>query len=390
MSVVRVGFCHRSFTRSLIGVTVFTSLVAVHGLSAQSNLSTQGFGFAQGQLSSRAQSAGGSVGEIDPWSPINPSTLSAFSTRVLFFQAEPEYRTFQTGSATDRTTTSRYPVVFGAIPVGERWVMSLGASTLLDRTATTIASGSQVVGPDTITTHTENRVTGAMDDIRLATAFTPTSWLRLGAGVHAITGRSLVLVAQTYSDTISFQPFTSSRTLTFSGSALSGGAEIVGKQFIIAASGRYGGSLRVASLDTVLGSGRVPDRFGASIAYTGIAGSVIAARTSRDDWSSMNKLGSSERAVDAWDSSIGVDMSGPRLISRSVSIRAGARFRTLPFEAAKQEVKETSYSGGFGTSFAAGHILMDVGLIRAMRNVPSSVNASEHAWTLSVGLTVRQ
>ena len=371
------------------GAGAFLSLFAARA-NGQSNLSTQGYGFAQGQLSSRAQSAGGSVGEIDPWSPINPAALGAFSSRVLFFQAEPEYRTFQSAGATDRTTTSRYPVLFGAIPIGSRWLMSLGASTLLDRTATTIASGSQVVGVDTITTHTENRVSGAMNDIRLAAAVNAKDWLRLGFGVHAITGRSLVLVAQTYSDTVSFQPFTSSRTLTYDGGALSAGAEVIAKQFIFAASGRYGGSLRVASLDTVLGSGRVPDRFGASLAYSGIAGSVIALRTSRDDWSSLNKLGSAERGVDAWDSSVGIDLSGPKLVSKSVALRAGVRFRTLPFEAAGQEVKETSYSGGFGTAFASGHILMDVGLIRALRNVPSSVNASERAWTLSVGLTVRQ
>lgn len=378
----------RPVLRRMIAWSTLALAALAHASVAQSNLSTQGFGFAQGELSARAQAAGGSVGEIDPWSPINPAALSAFSSRILFFQAEPEYRTFSAGGATDRTTTSRFPVVFGAIPLGN-WVLSLGAATLLDRTATTVIKGvKDTIGTDTLTTSTENRVSGAMNDVRFAAAWSPRSWLRLGLGVHAITGRNLVLVAQTYSDS-AFQPFTSSRTITYSGGALSGGAEIVSKQFIVAASGRYGGSVRLSSVDTVLGSARAPDRFGASVAYTGIAGSVLAVRTSRDDWSSLNKLGSAERAVDTWDTSVGADLAGPQVISRNVALRVGARFRTLPFEAANQEVKETSYSAGFGTAFAAGHILTDVGIIRAMRSVPT-LDASEHAWTLSVGITVRQ
>ena len=39
---------------------------------AQSNLSSQGFGFPTGQLSSRAYGAGGSLAEIDPLSPVKP------------------------------------------------------------------------------------------------------------------------------------------------------------------------------------------------------------------------------------------------------------------------------------------------------------------------------
>jgi hypothetical protein len=50
-------------------------------------------------------------------------------------------------------------------------------------------------------------------------------------------------------------------------------------------------------------------------------------------------------------------------------------------------VKETSFAGGLGTLLAGGRAAIDLGLVRASRT--SSLDATEHAWILSVGLTVR-
>jgi len=60
---------------------------------AQSNLSSQGFGFPTGQLSARAYGAGGALGEMDPLSPVNPASLGLLPSRILFLQMEPEFRT---------------------------------------------------------------------------------------------------------------------------------------------------------------------------------------------------------------------------------------------------------------------------------------------------------
>ena len=54
----------------------------------------------------------------DPLSPINPAAIGAFQTRILLFQIEPEFRSVNTPAGTERTTTARYPNVFGALPVG--------------------------------------------------------------------------------------------------------------------------------------------------------------------------------------------------------------------------------------------------------------------------------
>jgi hypothetical protein len=101
---------------------------------AQANLSTQGFGFPPGQLSTRALGTGGSIAELDPLSPLNPASLALHQTRIVEFQIEPEFRTLNSPNGSERTTTARYPNVGVAFPIGKGWVIGAGASTLLDRT----------------------------------------------------------------------------------------------------------------------------------------------------------------------------------------------------------------------------------------------------------------
>jgi len=87
------------------GLTAALASVA----SGQAALSTQGFGFPTGQLSSRAWGTGGAIAEIDPLSPVNPATLSMIGSRLVNFQIEPEYRSVTSSGGIDRTTTARYP-----------------------------------------------------------------------------------------------------------------------------------------------------------------------------------------------------------------------------------------------------------------------------------------
>ena len=82
---------------------------------------------------------------------------------------EPEYRSVTTPAGTERTTTARYPVVFGAMPVGSNFVVSLSASSLLDRTSTTSFNTTQIInGGDSVPMTTTYRIDGGIEDVRLA------------------------------------------------------------------------------------------------------------------------------------------------------------------------------------------------------------------------------
>ena len=101
--------------------------------------------------------------------------------------------------------------------------------------------------------------------------------------------------------------------LGFDGSAFSAGVELVSKNVIAGFSGRKGGSMHLSAEDTVLTSANVPDRFGASVAFTGLTNSIISVRTSHDSWSSLGSLGTPGlQGVDAWDTSVGAESSPVR------------------------------------------------------------------------------
>lgn len=378
--------------RRTVGVLAVAALSVVPAVSAraQSNLSSQGFGFPTGQFSTRTYGTGGALAELDPLSPINPASLALIPTRMVTFQIEPEFRTVTTASGTDRTTTARYPNVFGALPVGRGWVMSLGASTLLDRTSISIFNTTQFLTPtDSVPMTTKFSVDGAMDDIRLGAGWAPLNWLRIGFGAHAITGHNLISITQSFTDSVQFARFTQQRILGFSGSAVSAGIQLVSKAVTAGFSARRGGNLTLNSEDTLLTSAKVPNRFGASIAFTGFANSSIAIRTSRDDWSSLGSLGTPNlHAVDAWDTSVGADLAGPRIGDRILFLRGGYRTRTLPFQTETHTVTEHSFTGGLGSAFAAGRVLGDLAVIHASRSA-EGLSASEHAWTVSLGISVR-
>jgi hypothetical protein len=198
-----------------------------------------------------------------------------------------------------------------------------------------------------------------------------------------------VSITQSFADTVTFATFTQQRVLGFSGAAASAGISLIVPNFNLSVSGRTGGNVSLHVEDTLLAQGKLPSHFGASFAYTGIPNSSIAIRTAHDDWSKLNSLGSPDlRGVDSWDTSVGAELALTRTSVRQTFLRAGFRDRTLPFQAAAHDVDEQSFSGGFGTTWANGRVLTDLALIYANRTA-GSLDATEHAWTVSIGLTLR-
>lgn len=361
-------------------------------LGAQANLSGQGLGYPQGQLSTRALGTGGAIGETDPLSLVNPAALAFTPATTLFFQIEPEYRKVVVGPVTDNTTTARYPLFAAVLPLGSSWAVGLTSSTLLDRTWTTSVDSNVVFGTDTVSSTFLFGSSGSINDLRLAGAWTPNAYIRLGLGGHLISGSDRVFVARQFVNNTAFGNFADSSTLSFDGGAVSGGIQIVTpKLFVASASYRWGGTLNARRNDTTLARGRVPDRLGLSLAYIGVEGSEFAVRTSYNKWSELNGLnqGTTPPAVDAWDTGVGAEIAGPHLGSQPLMLRFGGRWRTLPYEAGPtfQKVNETTFNGGLGFTMANGRVITDLGLAHANRT--AGIGIIERAWTLSIGLGIR-
>jgi len=376
-------------------VSLVMAVVALAPVSrsaaAQANLSGQGLGFPTGQMSARAEGAGGAIAEIDPMSLVNPAALGFIGTTTLFFQIEPEFRSVIVGNTKDNTTTARYPLFAAVLPIGANWAIGVSSATLLDRTWTTSTPSVLVLGTDTVNSTFTSGSSGSINDLRVAAAWAPFTYLRVGLGGHLMSGNDRLFVGHTFSDNAAFGNFADSSTLSFDGGAVSAGLELVAPKLAIASvSFRKGGRLNATRSDTALGHANVPDRLGFSLAYIGAAGSEVAIRTALDKWSSLNGLNrGSSHAVDAWDTSIGADIAGPHLGSQPLMLRLGGRWRTLPYEAGpnNNKVKEQSLNAGVGTTFAGGRVLTDVTLAHARRD--ANLGITERAWTLSIGLGIR-
>ncbi len=374
--------------RYALAIVILLAAVVPARAVAQGTLSTQGFGYPPGQLSTRATSLGGGLAETDPLSPINPAALSQWVASGLYVQYSPEYRSVTSTDISDHTMTARFPVMMGAVTAGSRVVLGLSASTLLDRTWETSRVGYTHSGADSARFEEDFTSSGAINDIRLGVAFAVTPSLWIGAGGHVFSGDDRLKITRVSADTTT-TPFLQQSRLSYSGTGLSGG--VTWRPFqgmLLGASGRLGGQIETFRNDTSLTKADVPARWGVGGTFTGVSGLLVTARANWTGWSSLADLGRPGLGVtDAWDVGGGVEVAGPLAFGLSFPVRVGYRQRTLPFTVSGVKVVENSFSFGAGIPISRGRSRIDLGAERANRG---SVNGiSEKAWILSVGVMVR-
>lgn len=368
-------------------------LAAASSAGAQGTLSTQGFGYPPGEFSTRALGTGGGLAQFDPQSSINPASIGTSGDPLLFLQYEPEFRRLSSGGQTQKTTTSRFPLAVASVPITAKGTLALSVSTLLDRSWQTTTTREEEVAGDQATVTETVRSLGAINDVRLAGAWVANDFIQLGIAGHVFTGQNRLFFSQTFPDSLRFIPVSQISSLDYTGTAVSGGVVIHPSSVVgLAFSGRKGLDLNARTGDTIVSSARIPDRYGAAISYAGLPGATISAQLARDLWSSLNGLGSDEaRAVDAWDAGGGIEATGPKILERTILIRLGARYRTLPFVALGSEIRELSFAGGFGAQFSRNRAAFDVTLQHASRSPNGGTlgDVRERAFTLSFGLRVR-
>jgi hypothetical protein len=366
---------------------------------AQGALSTQGLGYPAGEMSARAEGSGTGVADFDALSLTSPSAIAGVGSAAIYFQYSPEFRRVTTANSHANTTTARFPVVLGVLPMGQSWTLGLSSSTFLDRSLETSLQRKEVIGADTdtVVVTERNNVLGAINDIRLALAWSGGPAFRIGFGGHVFAGSNRITLSQLYPDSSKYISNAQVGRISYAGLAASVGLEYHPSRAIgFALAARKGGDLRAESGDTAIGSGRLPDHYSGSITYEGLPGTIISARLAHDSWSSLNTLSSTGiQAFDGWDGGVGIEASGPRLLQRIITVRAGARFRTLPFgftdsgdphTAVTHKVSETSFAGGLGIPLTRDRAALDVSFQRATRDAGTDVK--ERGFILSFGLRV--
>ena len=367
----------------------FFALVAIlpGALRAQGGLAIQGYGYPTGQLGSASVALGGSTGELDPSSALNPAALSIPTRFSVYMQFEPEFRRTAVGSRAENTSTMRFP---GFIVTGgnRRFTVGASATTFLDRTWSNVYSDSQLVGGTLLPSVLAASSNGAITDVRAAVAYWLNARVQVGLGVHALTGENRLAFGRSFPDSTGVGGVTQLTTINYSGRALSMGAIFLPtKVLAIGASARLGGGMEARQDEAALADAQVPDRLGVTFAYTGIPNTTIAARFDRTGWSAMRDLGTARMSVfDANDIGIGLEVMGPRIAGAPSYARLGLRDRGLPFGVNGEKVGERSFSGGIAIPVARGRGQFDISLQRSSR---SAAGAKEKALFLSIGLGIR-
>jgi len=370
-----------------LGTLVLCATVAASA-SAQGTLSTQGFGYPSGGLSTHAEALGGSIAENDALSPVNPASLNSWGRPGFYFQYDPEFRSVNANGQSDNTVTARFPLLAGALNIGPRLTLGISSTTLLDRTWETTHTGFAHFGPDS-TLYSERFTTdGAINDVQAGLAFVVLPKLSIGVAGHVLAGQNRLLITREFADT-NYAIFSQGSTLSYSGHSFSAGFSYRPLSILsISASGNTGGTMRSSRNDTSLTSARVPKRLGFGTVFGGISGILLSANAEWNGWSSMNGLAESEiKAVDGWDYGVGAEVRSPSLFGTEFPVRLGYRHRILPFEAGGVPVKEADYTFGLGIPINRGRSRVDLSVARATRS--ANLDVSEHAWIMSFGFFVR-
>lgn len=356
---------------------------------AQGTLSTQGFGYPLGGLSTRAAATGGALGEFDHLSSRNPSALTGWGRNGLYIQYDPELRRIESGGTTDRTTTARFGVIAAGFTVGQRWAIGVSSHAFLDRSWATSFRSGQRLGDDSVGYAERFSSKGGINDNRVAVAFRPHAKVVFGAGLHLLSGENRLNLVRQFDDSVRYGTLARDISLTYSGTAASAGIVVSPfRGLALAGSYRQGGSMRLRVVDTTRTKADVPSRYGVAARLEPLTGLTLLVSADRTEWSSMNGLGSTTAAAqDTWEYSAGAQFAGQRLRNTPWTYSLGYRQRDLPFAAAGVPVTETMYAGGVGIPIAGPRAMLELALQRAVRE--ASVATTERAWLLSVGFAVR-
>ena len=375
--------------RTLV-ITALAAAVWQAPAHAQGNLSTQGFGYPAGGLSTRALTMGGSVSELDPVSTYNPAALTTWGRSGLYGQFGPEIRAVHADGSQENSTVIRFPLFAGALTASDELIFGFSFSNLLDRTWGTQISGYYPTTNGDSIGYTQNYQSGgAITNMRVTAAWRVSSTLRLGVAGHFFTGQQTVAINEVFADTLGFASFFQATVVNVSGTGLSAGIAYAPTPYVaLGVSGMLGGMMRGRRNDSLVSNGRVPPRYGASLLFAGITGVGLAASAEWTGWSSMEGLApGGPKPVDAWEYGVGTEIKLPGVAGTEVPLRAGLRWRTLPFQADSQTVRETVASFGFGIPVSNNRGRIDFGLLRSWRRADLPVQ--ENAWTFSIGVLVR-
>ncbi|CAN5840924.1 hypothetical protein BH23GEM6_BH23GEM6_09560 [soil metagenome] len=343
-------------------------LSSVH-VNAQSLLANRGLGFVVEPVDARGAALGGVTlglprGEMSWTNPADMAGLLAPGLQVVF-QFDNFSADFDGRSATG--STARFPLIMGAFPLGERWVLSAGYGGFLDQNWSIEQIDTLVFAGDTVVVRDRFSSTGGIARLRLGASYSIAPPLSVGFALDTYTGLSQRELGRTFFPAQS--PPCCRVEWRYSGFGGTAGAAWSPSEAInVSAAASFGGTLEARSdtLDLEGGSFNIPTMIRAGGSARVTPNTEVALATEWSGWGALNGgLETVGGSRDSWSVGGGLEWDGLQLRELPVPVRLGARYAALPFSwdrpgAPAAFPAERAVTGGIGLLLGGGAARSDL------------------------------
>jgi hypothetical protein len=358
------------FTTALASgfVVALTCLTSVQA-DAQSLFANRGLGFVVEPVDARGAAMGGVAlglprGEMSWTNPADMAGLLAPGLKAVFqfdnFAADFDQRSV-TGS------TARFPLIMGAFPVGDRWVLSAGYGGFVDQNWSIEQIDTLVFAGDTAVVRDRFSSTGGIARLRLGASYSISPPLSVGLALDTYTGLSQRELGRTFLPAQA--PPCCRVEWRYSGFGGTAGAAWSPSEAInVSAAASFGGSLEARSdtADVPGGTFSIPTsvRAGGSARIT--PNTEVALATEWSGWGALNDdLQTVGGSRDSWSVGGGLEWDGLQLRNLPVPVRLGGRYAALPFSwdrpgAPAAFPAERALTGGLGFVLGGGAARSDL------------------------------
>jgi len=386
-----------------LGAALAAALAAAPS-HAQSVLASRGLGYPIEPLDARARGLGGvTVGLPEPsFSMINPAAPVGLPAPGFVVTFQPDQYDATAGAASASGTTSRFPLLQAAFPVGGRFTGSIGYGAFLDQHWQVEQADSLDLSGGRVPVTDRFVSTGAVARLRVGAGYRATDRLALGIAADVLTGAVRDSSIRVLSE--DFIQSTSGVTYRYSGIGVSAGARWTPSDALTLAAAVTGGG-EITARETDENNADDDDDVREEKSYARpieadvgasarIAQNAVVAASARwTGWSAVDDELTAESggARDALSASLGVEYEGVRLLGRPLPLRLGARYTQLPFrwglEGDTEFPEERALSAGAGLRLAGGLARLDAAAERGQRG-GGSAGFEEPFWRFSFSLSV--
>ena len=345
-------------------------LLAAPGAWADSVFGIRGLGLLGRPLSARASATGGAFGLFDAASAQSPAAFGLWRAPAGWATGVPMRRTVNDGTTSTALGATRFPLFGVAVPAGRRLVFAASVGEYLDRTWGVTTSRDTVLRDSAVTFADEVRSIGGVSDLRFAVAYTLTDNVLVGVGIHALAGSTRLGVQRLFVDSAgaalpSFTAYSDIAVTDFTGTSLSAGVQVrLSTRAAFSAMARVNSRMTVSATTGASARVGMPVELAFGALLLPLRGLNVAASAGYATWSRAGDAlaaAGQPRSRDVWNAAIGLEYEPIRLVGRTVPLRAGYRWRQLPFSVDGAMLTEQAFAGGLGLDFAGGRATLDFG-----------------------------